>query len=115
MQSRPAVRCGGARFVDLLPGSVVVGGPIDLPEDSHDGVLEVLVAEPRQRERIGGIVSLGIVNDDLFGIDVGGLGHFETETALHDTVFGVVAESDRLAVAHRDQPFLSALLAQHVE
>src|SRR5579884_775022 len=43
-------RVAGSRFLrgaNLRAGRVVVGRPGDLPENSHHGVLEVLVGQPR--------------------------------------------------------------------
>src|ERR1700739_3772905 len=36
-------RLGLLRGADLCPGRVIVAGPIDLTEDAHHGVLEVLL------------------------------------------------------------------------
>src|SRR6476646_9677750 len=50
------VRLGIAGRGDLLACRIVVGRLADLTEDAHNHVLEVLLREPRQRERVGGIV-----------------------------------------------------------
>ena len=52
-----AVSCGlASRAPRPAAGAVVVGRPVDLTEDAHHGVLEVLLGQPGQRERVGRIL-----------------------------------------------------------
>src|ERR1700722_9047646 len=103
------------RAAHLLPGAVVVGGSMDLAENTHHGVLQVLLRQARQRERVARVVGGGVVHDDLVRGDVGGLGHLDAEPRAHHAVLTAVAERDRLALMDVDQPLLGALFAQQVE
>ena len=69
-----------------------------MPEDSQHGVVEVLVGQPRQSERVGRFVGVRVVHNDLFDSDVGGLGNLQAEAGLHHAVVAVGAEHNRLAV-----------------
>lgn len=100
---------------DLPARLVVVHRPVDAAEHTGDGVLKILVAQPRQRESVCGVIGAGIVHHDLRRGDLGVLCHLQPETASHHAVLAVDAEGDGLAVAHGDQPFLGALFAEHVE
>src|SRR5580693_2415353 len=67
---RGGVRRGGRLGgVHLRAGRVVVGGSADVPENSQHGVVEVLVRQPGQRERVCRVVAVRVVHHDLFDGD----------------------------------------------
>src|SRR4051812_15453586 len=115
LQCGRVVRFGLDRRAHLTAGGVVVGRLCDLTEDAHHHVLERLLGEPRQRKRVRGILQCGVVDDDLVGRDVGGLGDLQPIAGLHHAVLAVGAESDRLPMGDVDQPLVGAFLAQRVK
>ena len=52
---------GGLRR--LLPGKIVISRPLDATEHAGDGGIEILTPESRQRERLGRVLALSIVDD----------------------------------------------------
>src|ERR1700733_1163553 len=104
---RLGLLCGA----NLRPGRVIVSGPIDLTENAHHGVLEVLLGESRERVRVGRIRGVGVMHHDLVDADVGGLGHLEAKAGAYDAVFVVGTKDDRFAVVDVDHPLLGALFA----
>src|SRR5882757_5065614 len=115
LQSRRVVRLGIPCRADLIARHLVVRRADHLTEDAHHGVLEVLLRDARECERVGRIVDVGVVHHDVVGCGVRRLGDLEAVAGLHHAVLTVGAERDRLAVGHVDQPFVGAFLAERVE
>ena len=99
----------------LITRHLVVRRPNDLTEDAHHHVIEVLLAQPRQREGVGRVLELGVVHDDVGRRGVGGLGDLESEARPDDAELALSAEGDRLAVRDTDQAIFRAVLAERVE
>ena len=66
--------CGFLGGGDLFAGLVVVGGAVDLADDAHDGVGQVVAGQVGQGVGVGGVVAVGVVDDDVGLVDVCGGG-----------------------------------------
>src|SRR4051812_19584129 len=61
LQSGGVAGLGFHRRGDLIARHLVVRRPVHLTEDTHHGVVEVLLGKSRQRERVRGIRDVGVV------------------------------------------------------
>src|SRR5699024_2507573 len=107
--------CGVFGGGDLFAGLVVVGGAVDLADDAHDGVGQVVAGQVGQGVGVGGVVGVGVVDDDVGLVHVGGGGDGQGAAVAHDAVLSLVAAGDLLALANGIDVVGGVFLAEDVE
>lgn len=99
-------------LINLRPNSVIVGGSLDIPDDTEsDGEVRSLHERKLKLESV--ILTMRVMDKDIVNGDtiLTNLDYFETKAFLHQAKLLVLAKDERLAVLNIDGVELASLTA----